>query len=191
MCGEPGPAPCAACAATFPGPPALPPPPGLDGCVAAVAYRDGGQALVAALKFGGARGALPWVVAELAARLDRQPLRFDVVTWVPTTPAHRRRRGGDQAEVIARSLARRLRLPARSLLRRLSGPAQAGRSAAARRVGPPLELRALPPPRILVVDDVITTGGSVAAAARVLRSAGAATVAAAAVARTPPGRLST
>ena len=186
VCAAPGSAPCEPCIAELPPPPALPPPPGLDACHAAVGYRDGGRALVAALKFTGARGSLPWVAAELAARIRAEPL--DVVTWVPTTLAHRRRRGADQAETVARVVAARLDLPARALLRRLPGPPQAGRGAAERRIGPPLAVRGTVPAGVLIVDDVITTGGSVAAAARQLRGAGATTVVAAAIARTPPGR---
>ena len=186
VCAAPGPAPCPGCIVDLPPPPALPPPPGLDACHAAVAYRDGGRAIVASLKFTGARGALPWVAAALADRIDGRGIH--VVTWVPTTPAHRRRRGGDQAELVAAAVARRLRLPTVPLLRRLSGPTQGERGAAARRLGPPLapNRRHPVPPGVLVVDDVITTGGSVAAAARTLRAAGATRVVAAAVARTPP-----
>ena len=186
VCAALGPAPCDECIAELPPPPALPPPPGLDACHAAVGYRDGGRALVAALKFTGARGSLPWVATELAARIRAEGL--DVVTWVPTTPAHRRRRGVDQAESVARTVAAHLHLPARALLRRLPGPLQAGRGAAERRIGPPLMARGTVPAGVLIVDDVITTGGSVAAAARELRRAGATTVVAAAIARTPPRR---
>lgn len=229
ICARPGPAPCGPCIADLPPPPALPPPPGLDACVAATAYRDGGRAVVAALKFTGARGSATWVADELAARLraaagsagpppaeaavgpsgatgwpgranpvppadDRPvtpaPLGLEVVTWVPTTAAHRRRRGVDQAEVLAAAVAGALGLPCRSLLRRLPGPPQAGRGAAARRLGPPLAVRrgSVVPAGVLVVDDVVTSGGSVAAAARALRAAGAGRVVAAAAARTPPPR---
>lgn len=187
ICAEPGPAPCDGCVAHLPPPPALPPPPGLDACHAAVGYRDDGRALVAALKFRGARGALPWVAGELAARIDVE--RVHAVTWLPTTAAHRRRRGVDQAEVLAAAVAAALGLPLLDLLRRLPGPPQHGLGAAARRVGPPLAARRqLGPIGVVVVDDVITTGGSVRAAASVLRAAGATRVVAAAAARTPLGR---
>ena len=196
VCAEPGPAPCPACIAELPPPPALPPPPGVDACHAVVAYRDGGRAIVAALKFTGARGSVAWVADQLAARLAAAggTAGLDVVTWVPTTAAHRRRRGADQAEVLAAALARRLDLPCRPLLRRLPGPPQAGRGAAERRLGPPLAARSPTVIRsgggVLVVDDVVTSGGSVAAAARALRTAGATRVVVAAAARTPPPRPS-
>jgi predicted amidophosphoribosyltransferase len=194
VCGGTGAgSPCPACAADLPPPPALPPPPGLDACHAAVGYRDGGRAIVSALKFTGANGPLPWVARQLAGRIRVDGLH--VVTWVPTTPAHRRHRGRDQAEAVATAVAGRLGLPRVGLLRRRPGPPQALRTGAARRVGPPLVLarpRAGGRPDlaglgVLVVDDVVTTGGSMGAAARALRAGGAARVVGAAVARTPPG----
>lgn len=186
ICRRAGPAPCPACVATLPAPPELPPPPGIDLAVAVVAYRGSGRALVADLKFLGRRGALRWVAGELGRGLTGVA-RLDAVTWVPTTAARRRRRGVDQAEVLARAVAARLDRPIVSLLRRRPGPPQAGRGAAERLVGPPLVARRAAPPGVLVVDDVLTTGGSLAAAARVLRGAGAEVVVAATVARTPPG----
>jgi predicted amidophosphoribosyltransferase len=177
--------PCRRC--EVPPPPALPPPPGVDRCHAAFAYDGGGVDVVAALKFRAERAALAWVALVLAARVDVR--RIDVVTWVPTTGARGRRRGGDHAERLARALAGRLGLPARRLLVRRPGPPQAGRGAIARRAGPPLAPARRSPPGVLVVDDVVTTGGSVAAAARALRAAGATTVDVAAAARTPPTRL--
>jgi predicted amidophosphoribosyltransferase len=184
VCGDPGRVPCRPCESALPAPPDVAPPPGLDACHSVVAYHGPGRAVVASLKFGGAMGILPWVAEHLAGRLEPGPA-LDVVTWVPTIPAHRRRRGRDQAEALARSIAHRLGLPARPLLLRLPGPPQAGRSAGERRLGPPLSARGRSPAAVLVVDDVVTTGGSLAAAARALRAAGARTVGAAAVARTP------
>jgi predicted amidophosphoribosyltransferase len=143
--------------------------------------------VVAAVKFGGGRGSLGWAAAALAGRVAEVAgtARLDVVTWLPTTAGHRRRRGGDQAEAIAQAVAGAIGLPCRSLLRRGPGPPQGGRGAADRRIGPPLAARGRVPPGVLVVDDVITTGGSMAAAARALRAGGATVVVGAAVARTP------
>jgi predicted amidophosphoribosyltransferase len=140
--------------------------------------------MVADLKFAGSLGVVCWAAEVLAGALVAGP-RLQVVTWVPTTPAHRRRRGRDQAEVLARGVARAAGLPLASLLRRGPGLPQRGRSAVERAAGPPLRANRPVPAGVVVVDDVVTTGGSVAAAARALRSAGASTVVAAALARTP------
>ncbi|MGQ0616774.1 MAG: ComF family protein [Acidimicrobiia bacterium] len=149
-------------------------------------YQDEGRDLVARLKYRNARSALRWLAAALACRVGPAP--DVVVTWVPTSAERRRRRGFDQAQLLAAAVAAELRRPCAALLTRDPGPPQTGRSLVQRRVGPSFRARARgrpPPERVLLVDDVVTTGSSLAAAARVLRRAGVASVDAAVVARTP------
>ena len=204
VCGARGPAPCGGCAALLRTAPSLPAPPGVDGCAALLEYDGAGRELVARLKYRNARSSVPFLARGMAALAlaatsadadvdapgDRPGVDVvDVVTWAPTTPARLRARGFDQAEVLARAVARRLGVPSRRLLRRGGGPAQTGRGALARHQGPAFApCRALRGGRVLLVDDVVTTGATVAAAARALREAGAARVAVVAAARTPPGR---
>jgi predicted amidophosphoribosyltransferase len=165
--------------------PALPPPQGVDRCDVLLAYEGAGRELVARLKYHNARSALRWLAWQMASLVD--PNEIDVVTWVPTTADRRRRRGFDQAELLARAAARQLGRPCRGLLARGSGPPQTGRSSLDRRLGPAIVARPHRhlPARVLLVDDVITTGTTVAVAARALRSSGATTVAVVAAARTP------
>jgi predicted amidophosphoribosyltransferase len=115
-----------------------------------------------------------------------------VVAWAPTTPARRRARGFDPAELLARAVSRRTRLPCRALLVRRPGPPQTGLGAAARRAGPRMEptrrasaLVLAAGGRVLLVDDVATTGATLASAAHALRLAGARRVVALTAARTP------
>ena len=187
VCAAPGAAPCAGCAATLRPAPSLPPPAGVDACLALFAYEGPARPLVAGLKYRNHRDALAGLAAALAALLPVPP-PVDVVTWAPTTPDRRRARGFDHAELLARAVARRVRAPCVGLLDRRPGPAQTGRSGAERRVGPSLRARRPCPPRVLLVDDVATTGATLAAAAAALRGAGATTVVALVAARTPaPG----
>ena len=186
VCGARGPAPCATCRARLRPAPALATPAGLAACHAVLAYEGAGRELVARLKYRNGRAAVASLAAAMAALVDAADV--DVVTWAPTTAARRRARGFDQAEILARAVGRRLRRPTGALLRRRPGPAQTGRVAAARRVGPAFEAVRPVRGRILLVDDVVTTGATLGAAAVVLTAAGACDVIGLAAARTRPRR---
>jgi predicted amidophosphoribosyltransferase len=153
----------------------FPAPAGIEACRALLAYEGAAREVVAQLKYRNARATASWLADGMAALV--RPAEATVVTWAPTTAQRRRARGFDQAEVLARAVARRLGLPARPLLRRAPGPPQTGRTLLERRAGPAFgSRRPVPGARVLLVDDVVTTGATVAAAAGALRSAGAAAV---------------
>jgi len=158
-----------------------------ESLVAAYLYAPPLVGVVKALKFGRAEH-LGEALAQPLAALCASP-RLDVVTPVPLAWTRLLVRGYNQAEAIARPLARALDLPCRRLLRRRPRPRQALLSRAERRRnlrGAFTPRRRLPAgTRVLLVDDVMTTGATLAAAARALRRAGAASVVAAVVARTP------
>jgi predicted amidophosphoribosyltransferase len=188
VCSTPGPAPCAPCAGELAPAPALARPPGVDSCAAAFAYAGVGRELVARLKYRNARAAVPFLAVRMAASVDRVAAEVDIVTWAPTSAARRRRRGFDQARLLARAVAGRIGVPCRPLLRRGPGPAQTGRTQGERRRGPLYVAPGRVPQRVLLVDDVVTSGGTVAAAARALREGGAVRVHVVVTARTPaPG----
>jgi ComF family protein len=115
----------------------------------------------------------------------------DAIVPVPLHPRRLRQRTFNQADEIARPLARAIRVPliVRGIHRHRHTEAQTALSRAARLAGPAqafaVSNRSLRGLTIAVVDDVITTGATVNALAAALRAAGAQSVVAWAVARTP------
>jgi len=118
-------------------------------------------------------------LAELLAR-KATPLvgRFDAVVPIPLHRRRRRRRGFDQAALLADPVARALGLPLRRrwLLRSRDTAAQAGLDGPERRrslLGAFRATAATQGKRLLIVDDVRTTGATFAAASEALLEAGA------------------
>jgi ComF family protein len=158
---------------------------------AAVGYEGPARAMVRALKFRGALRLVDSMAAQMAANAPPDLVAERSLVPVPLHPARRRRRGFNQAEELARALARRLGLQVVDCLARSGAGALATQVGLGReerlsglegsvrmRDGAPVPLRAL------LVDDVVTTGATLAECARALTDAGVADVAAIAYART-------
>lgn len=151
--------------------------------------------VVRGLKFG----RLDYLGAHLARELtDLVPSGepWDAVVPVPLHWRRRLARGFDQAERIARPLARLLEVPFVAALRRARPTRRQARLSREERLANPRRAFALrrwrlAAPRgvrglrVVVVDDVVTTGATLRAAAEALRSGGVREVLALAVARTP------
>jgi predicted amidophosphoribosyltransferase len=151
---------------------------------AALPFDGVARRVVLAMKYRNRRR----VSRELGRLMVRRlrPGRVDVVTWAPTSGARVRARGYDQAELLARAVARELGVPCRRLLYRTHGEAQTGRSRRERMRGP--SFRARPsgrPLSVLLVDDVVTTGATLGAAKAALLAAGVDRVQCIAAAATP------
>ncbi len=181
-CGAPGATVCPRGAADLRPAPGHAPPLGVDRWSALLRYDDTARSLLTSLKNGYRRDLVGWLADRMADLTGPAPA--SVVTWAPTTAQRRRTRGFDQAELLARSLARRWALPCRALLQRRPGDPQAGRSGTGRRAHPGFRAVSGVPEGVLVVDDVATTGATLTAAARALRGAGAQRVEAMVAART-------
>jgi ComF family protein len=159
---------------------------------AAVGYEGPARAMVRALKFRGALRLVDAMAAQMAANAPPELVSERSLVPVPLHPARRRRRGYNQAEELARALARRLGLQVIDCLVRSGGSALAtqvglGREERLSGLGGSVRMRdgAPVPLRALLVDDVVTTGATLAECARALTAAGVADVAAIAYARTP------
>ena len=154
---------------------------------APLAYEGPGRDLVRALKFRGALSLAREMSALVVASAPRDLLCGDLIP-VPLHPVRQRRRGFNQAAVLAEAIARATGLAISDCLRRRGpGPPQVGRTRGARLAGPAgsIEARARVPPTALIVDDVVTTGATIAACAAALQQAGTVDLAAIAIARTP------
>ena len=114
---------------------------------------------------------------------------FEVLTWVTTGRQRKRKRGYDQAELLARSVAKEFGVEAVRTLKKIrKTPPQSTLSSAAQRRANVLGAYKVIDPaliagkRVLVIDDVITTGATASECAKTLLTAGAKEILFAAVA---------
>lgn len=158
---------------------------GVGRAVVLFAYEGTGARVVQALKFRDGRRLVAPLADRLCAALPEGWADESTLSWVPTSAARRRARGFDQAELLARAVARRLAGECRPTLRRIPGPAQTGQDRAHRERNVHFRPHARLPRRVLLIDDVCTTGATARAAVVALHSGGVDQVRFAAVARTP------
>jgi ComF family protein len=171
---------------------------------APVAYSGPARDLVRALKFRGATAVADAMAAQMAANAPARLVAAKpaeatpraepaeagappVLVPVPLHPWRLRRRGYNQAALIADALARRTGLEVADCLTRSGSAAtQVGRDRLERRAGPAgsFEPRGAVPHRVVLIDDVATTGATLAACAAIARAAGACDVSALVFART-------
>lgn len=157
-----------------------------DGVLAAAPFDGVVRSAVLSLKYRNRRGVARHLATWMVRRLGLRRGEVDLVTWAPTSRERLTTRGFDQAELLARAVARELGVPCRRLLYRSHGAAQTGRSRAERLAGPEFRSRrASRRLRVLLVDDVVTTGATLRAAADALRHAGIDDVQMIAAAATP------
>lgn len=167
---------------------------GFDAAIA-VSYHEGPwRRLCLKLKSERQAWLAPWMAGMLADARAAELAVLPADAWVVPVPLHwlrRLKRGYNQSDALAESLARRLGLETQRPVRRIKytehlvGTSLAKRAEIVRgafkvdaRRAPDLKGRT-----ILLVDDVLTTGATTGAAARVLKRAGAARVVVAVLSR--------
>ena len=161
-------------------------------CAAPLWYEDAAREGILRFKFQSVPAAaepLGALIAQCAA--ERFSGEFDTVTWVPVSRKRLKKRGYDQAELLARAACRLWDTrPERLLTKAVDNPPQSGiQDAAARRanvlgvyeIAAGAEIRGK---RVLLIDDICTTGATLIECIRVLKDAGAEDVVCAAAART-------
>jgi len=160
-------------------------------CVSPLFYEDDVRESLLRYKFSEATG-YATVYGKYIAESVRTELldRYDIISWVPLSRKRLRKRGYDQAKLLAKALARELGCKAEPVLRKvkdvkkqsqmggaekrkanISGAYQVKRNALVKNK------------RILLVDDIITTGSTISECAKTLRIAGAADIVCATLAR--------
>jgi competence protein ComFC len=158
-------------------------------------YNESMVRAILLLKHDGVAALGVWFADRLNELVARTPECFgaDVIVPVPLHPARLRERGYNQADLIARPLARRLKLRVKPFLLVRTRPRpdklrmtrherwETVKGAYVARAG--IRVDKL---HILLVDDVMTTGATLDACSRALRKAGAARVTALTVARSVP-----
>ncbi len=199
VCGATGASPCRACVVPIRShavAPRVVVPLWCSSVVSPFAYDGSVRTIITASKYRGSTRGLVFLAgrmaeAVLAARPDfaehaEHGERGEhgehgetLVTWAPTSPQRHRRRGYDQAQLLAQHTAMLLGLRCeRLLVHRSDSQAQTGasrheRSLRVERFRPvPLSAGSLSG-GVLLIDDVMTTGATLSGAARVLRDAGA------------------
>jgi predicted amidophosphoribosyltransferase len=177
LCGAVGEAPCDGCWARLMA--------GPNGSIPALlAYEEDARFLLRRLKYGNGRAVVTRLAQGMAGLVE--PGWVDVVTWAPTSAVRKRERGYDQAELLARAVARCLGVPCKAVLRRAPGHGpQTGRTRVERLDGPVFVGRRQVIGRVLLIDDVVTTGATLRSAAATIRALGAFEVRMLAAAATP------
>jgi ComF family protein len=131
--------------------------------------------LVGDFKYNSEYGAAK-TIAELLYESLPQLDKDVIITPIPTSATHIRRRGFDHMALIAKQLAKLTNHKTHKLLWRETNVSQHEQSAVERRrlaakmfsYNPRIEV----PEKVLLIDDIWTTGATVTAAARLLKNAG-------------------
>jgi len=145
--------------------------------MAAYAFDGPMRRALAALKYLGTSRLAP-ILARSALPALRALLAITGPTTLVPIPVHaerRRDRGYNQAELLARELARSTGMPWRDLLERsrhTTKQHRLNRAARLQNLRGAFHTTARPPPTVILVDDIITTTATLEACASVLQEAG-------------------
>ena len=162
----------------------------VDKCLSPVYYHGSVKDSLHRYKFGGATAYADIYSEFIVKCIDENQISCDSITWVPLSRRRLRRRGYDQAALLAKLIAKHLgQSPVRLLKKQRDTPPQSKTgSVEKRRANIAGAYACLRPElvqgkQVLLVDDIVTTGATLSEAARVLKKAGAKEVICATLAR--------
>lgn len=151
-----------------------------DTGVGVAVYRGEAKAAIRALKYNGARWHAHWMGEMMGERVRMSGMRPEGVIPVPLHPHRLKKRGYNQAGLLAEGVTRYLGLPLwEDVLRRsVDTPTQTRLNREDRLINMHDAFGLLSPDRVagrevLLVDDIMTTGATLEACAGYLRKAGA------------------
>lgn len=163
---------------------------GISACVSPFYYEGNVRESLLRYKFDGVSMYSPVYAKYVAKCIRENDLCYDVITWAPLSRARLRKRGYDQARLIAEEVSKLSGVPCERLLRKQrNNPAQSGTGSAEKRKANVSGVYAVAKGadisgrRVLIIDDIITSGATVSECARILKQGGAKKVLAASVAR--------
>lgn len=148
-------------------------------CAAPFRYEGAVRESLLRYKFYGVTAYARVYADFIAKSIDENQISCDSITWVPLSRKRLRRRGYDQARILAEELAKKLELPCERMLikQRDTRPQSSMDSAEKRRANASgayvcREGLALKGRTVLLVDDIVTTGATMSECARLLKAAG-------------------
>ena len=160
---------------------------GFEGARAPLRYEGVGKEIVHVLKYRGYTRVVDRLAAPLMVGALDGCRRFDAVVPVPLHRSRLRRRGFNQAELLARGVARKIYAPVSDTLqvvRRTRDQVDLSASERRENVAGAFSSKRRVHGRILLIDDVFTTGATMSSCAEGLLRAGAEKVFALSLCRT-------
>ena len=167
---------------------------GMDRVIAPYLMDGPVREMVHRLKYNNLRAAAPYVAKLMASHLESRSVAADLLAPVPLHPRRERSRGYNQAELLAKEIAKTTGLSFEPdvFVRRTDTTPQVelkDRHERRRNIVGAFECRTdLAGKSVLLVDDVVTTGGTASACAFALKARGASRVFVLALARQARGR---
>lgn len=160
-------------------------------CTSLLQYKGEVRQSILRYKFRGLSFYSSFYADLMADVLDREEYACDVITWVPLSRKRLRKRGYDQAKLLAEDFARKTGYPCEALLKKVRNTApQSGtagkeeRKTNIRDAYLLMDGKDLAGKTVLLIDDIVTTGATLSECASVLRKGGAERVKALTLART-------
>ena len=160
---------------------------GFESAMAPLRYEGVGEEIVHALKYRGYTRVVERLAVPLMVGVLDSGLGFDAVVPVPLHRSRLRRRGFNQAELLARGVARKINSPVSGTLqvvRRTQDQVLLSTAGRRANVAGAFRARDRLGGRVLLIDDVFTTGATMSACAEALLRAGAGEVRALSLCRT-------